>query len=64
MYCGENFTFMTEGNIKTLLVGLDAAEIQDNYKPLQFPIRYRCRGKHQKYGRCQLEYIIQGIIDS
>ena len=64
MYCGESFTFMTEGDIKTLLVGIDAAEIKENYRPLQFPIRYRCRGKHIKYGRCQLEYIIQGIIDN
>lgn len=63
MYCRENMHIKLEGNVKTMIVGIDASEIKDNYRPLKFPIRIRCNGRNQKYGNCKLEYVIQGFVD-
>lgn len=62
MFCREGLRIQLEGKPQNMIVGIDASEIQDNYRPLEFPIRIKCYGKHIKYGKCKMEYIIQGFI--
>lgn len=63
MRCRTGLNIKLEGEPKNMIVGIDAAKIEDNYRPLTFPIRIKCYGKHEIYGRCMMEYIIQGFIE-
>ena len=62
MRCRSNLGVKLEGQPKQMLFGIDASQIEDNYRPLTFPIKIKCQGKHEIYGRCMMEYIIQGFI--
>lgn len=63
MFCRDNLGVKLEGVPSVVLVGIDAAQIQDNYRPLVMPIRIKCYGKSQRYGKCPAEYIIQGFVE-
>lgn len=62
MRCRSNLGVKLEGHPSSIIFGIDASIIEDNYRPLTFPIKIKCQGKHPEHGRCMMEYIIQGFI--
>ena len=64
MICREAIKAQFEGTPGELLVGIDASYIgDDSYRPLKFPIRIKCSGHSQRYGKCPAIYVIQGFIE-
>jgi hypothetical protein len=58
--CGFSTGIQVDGTPKHVIMGIDGSKGEG--KPLQFPIRFNCKTKSEKYGQCRARYIIQGYV--
>ena len=60
--CGYRLPPKVPGRPQTMLVGMDANNVEGDTKPMISPMEIYCKTRSNKYGDCTARYIIQGYI--